>query len=195
MFGTERPDSDFDVKQVHLPDARAIILGSRDSLRLTDPRDPLRDTETHSLRKFFAMLGEGQTLALEMLFAPRNAHLQAPMPLWTAIVAERPRLISRKVTAFVGYCRRQAETYAAKGDRLDTLLAADAMIEAAIAAHGAGARLDDIWNEIVEFTTSHDNAAIFELQSVGEPLSHWEIFGRSIPETAPLRVARDRCRR
>ena len=121
LFGTDTPDSDRDYMGVYLPSARDILLQRVQPVRdqSSNPRTANQagdvDVVWYSLQKFLAMAAEGQTNAVDMLFAPRAACIGPVHPVWDEILANRHRLLTRRIAAFVGYCRRQANTYSVKG--------------------------------------------------------------------------------
>src|SRR5262245_18995712 len=75
------------------------------------------DREHYSLQRYLALLAAGQTVAIDMLFAPDTAMVRPPSPVWREIQAQAPRFVSRRVSAFVRYCRQQANNYRIKGSR------------------------------------------------------------------------------
>lgn len=118
LYGTNIESSDRDTKAVYLPSRENILLQRvKDSIN-TNSDD--QDFESFSLQKFLSLLMQGQTVALDMLFAPESFWLGAS-DVWREIVAMRPKLIHCGASAFVGYCKTQAGKYCVKGDRLAAL--------------------------------------------------------------------------
>src|SRR5579871_5495703 len=123
LYGTDTPQSDIDVKAVYLPEARDILLQTiRDTITITRPKvvgeknDPGdTDREIYSLQRYLTLLAAGQTVALDMLFAPGDAMTMPPAPLWQEIQANTHRLVSRRASSFVRYCQQQANKYGIKG--------------------------------------------------------------------------------
>jgi hypothetical protein len=126
LYGTDTPQSDTDLKSVYLPSALDILLQRvQPTIILTPPKPPGQKNtpgavnhETYSLQRFLDLLADGQNMALNMLFAPDSAMTMPPAPLWREIQASAPRLVSRRASAFLGYCRRQANTYGVEGTRV-----------------------------------------------------------------------------
>ena len=125
-YGTSTPQSDLDFKSVHIPSGSDILLQQvQPSVRTKNrvkgegeknlPGDI--DDESFSLQRFLELLEEGQTVALDMIFAPRESVVQSS-DLWRYLVQTRHRFISKKSAAFVGYCRQQANKYGIKGSRV-----------------------------------------------------------------------------
>ena len=155
LYGTARPDSDRDLKGVFIPGPRELLLQrAPETVRegSSDPNTPNTaddvDVEWLSLGKFLEMLSQGQANAVDLAFAPRDRHLFAPSPLWDEIAAAAPRLINRNIRALVGYCRKQANIYSLKGERLRGARAARDLIAAAIARHGVSDRLSVIEHDL-----------------------------------------------
>lgn len=125
LYGTNTPESDLDYKAVHIPDVRDILLQRvKGSLCNQRPKGEGEknlagevDQESYSLQRYLGLLVDGQTVAIDMLFAPDNMLLETT-PLWNAIKENRHRLLTKKSAAFVGYCRTQANKYGIKGSRV-----------------------------------------------------------------------------
>ena len=150
LYGTATSASDLDAQRVVVPDACAILLGrgmdSRGGLAIA--RGPgAEDVTTHTLARFVAMVLVGQPIAVELLFAPERFHLEEPSLTFRRLQEVRQALIPRTLTAFVGYCRRQAATYGAKGDRIRAAKAARELFAKALERHGRQGRVGRILAE------------------------------------------------
>ena len=74
------------------------------------------DFESYSLDKFLKLFCEGQTVAVDMLFATpllkhdfmREGIDNEFADEWLAIWDNRYRLMSRQCAPFLGYCKKQA---------------------------------------------------------------------------------------
>ena len=130
LYGTSTPTSDEDFKGLFLPTAEEILLGCipktyhdgiRDDNRKNLPGEP--DVEYYSLHHFLRLATQGQTVAIDMLFAPENMVFKTAEYgwVWERIVANRKSLLSKQMNAFIGYARGQAAKYSLKGDRLNKL--------------------------------------------------------------------------
>ena len=127
LYGTAVETSDTDYKFIFLPHGRDILLQRAEKNRQQNTKasdsgtrnsaDDV-DCEGFSLQQWFHMVAEGQTLAVEMLFVPKEFHVGQTHPLWWDIQKERYRLVSKSVAPFVGYCRAQASKYCVKAERL-----------------------------------------------------------------------------
>lgn len=129
LYGTNTPTSDRDVKGVYLPTAREIILQRIKPVYTTHTKENMllkneagdEDYEYFSLDKYLKLLSEGQTVAIDLLFATntKNQHVSSPSPLWQYIYDNRLKIINKKCASFLGYCRQQANKYGIKGSRLN----------------------------------------------------------------------------
>ena len=126
LYGTATPESDLDLKGVYLPEALDILL-QRVKTTVTSNRVKAAgekneagdvDTEFYSLQRYLDLLAEGQTVALDMLFAPDSVMTIPPSLWWREIQASGHQLISKRATSFVQYCRQQANKYGIKGSRV-----------------------------------------------------------------------------
>ena len=139
LYGTDTPESDLDLKGVYIPTGREIVLhsyGRTISLhrakeeRERNTKDDV-DVEIFSLDRYLSLLMEGQTVALDMLFAPEDFFLERndPAGIFKTIFDNRQRLITRNIVAFVGHTRQQAAKYGIKGSRMDALKRTVAFLE------------------------------------------------------------------
>jgi hypothetical protein len=132
LYGTNTPESDLDYKAIYVPTAKEIVLGNYPKTIQTqrnkahgerNTKDDV-DVETVSLDRFLELLCDGQTMALDMLFAPPKMFVGFD-PLWAdfwiEIVSNKHEFLSSNVNAFVGYARQQAAKYGVKGTRMDAL--------------------------------------------------------------------------
>ena len=125
LYGTSTINSDTDYKGIFLPNKNDIILGnvpkSINSMTKTGTNAKNTandvDTEIYSLHYFLHLACEGQTVALDMLHAPKNMIL-ASSAVWDEIVRERHRFYTCNLQAFIGYARKQAAKYGIRGSRL-----------------------------------------------------------------------------
>ena len=199
LYGTATAESDLDIKAIYLPSARDILL-QRVKAAITHERVKARgekntaedtDFEAYSPAKFLGLLAEGQTVALDMLFAPPSAMLEAPDPVWRDIQALAPRLFSKTTTAFVGYCRQQARKYGTKGDRLAAVRAALDGLIAIEARHGAQEKLSIAEPELRLLSDAHPLLAIVQLPNPdGSLASYFDIAGKKAIFSASIKVAR-----
>ena len=131
LYGTATEASDEDWKDVHLPDAKDILLQrAQGSVRLRgrakaegerNTKDDV-DEESYALHRYLELLAQGQTVAIDMLFAPKDwvlANGGAWSETWDRIARNKERLLTKRSAAFVGYCRQQANKYGIKGSRVE----------------------------------------------------------------------------
>jgi hypothetical protein len=127
LYGTEIATSDTDYKFLFLPDAQDLIMqraakniqqNSKSSDKDSKNSSEDVDCEGFSLQQWFHMLTQGQTLAVEMLFIPEKSIVGEVHPLWKYIQSNRDKLVSRKVSPFVGYCRAQSSKFCVKAERV-----------------------------------------------------------------------------
>jgi hypothetical protein len=186
LFGLNTPKSDKDYKGIYLPEPRDIILekvkksiheSTGDDLGKNDKDDV--DIEFYSLCKFFKMLQEGQTVAIEMLFTPEHQILEKS-PIWDEIVSMRNLLVHKKVTAFIGYAKTQADKYGIKGARMATLKSAMELLNSFTGDDKE--KLWIFWNDITDFANKTEHSSMMDLpvnkNMQNKTVEHWEICGR-----------------
>ena len=132
LYGTNTPESDTDFKGIYLPTAREIVLGTYKKVIATsrpkrinerNNKDDI-DLDVYSLDRFLELLMDGQTVALDMLFS-KPVHLidisTKGGVIFQHIYINKDKLLTRNVSAFMGYAKQQAAKYGIKGSRLDSL--------------------------------------------------------------------------
>lgn len=124
LYGTDLPTSDFDYKGVFLPSAEQILMNEIPRTHTAAAED-----ESYSLARYLDLLAQGQTVALDMLFAPPDKWTQMD-PIWYDVLQNKGKILNRKCGAAVGYARAQAEKYSLKGARMTALEEALAVIRA-----------------------------------------------------------------
>lgn len=134
LYGTNTENSDTDYKGIYLPDMRNVILQSvKKSISVNtktgngkNTKDDV-DSEMYSLQYFMKMLMDGQTVALDMLFA-NDENIVETSDIWREICNNREMFIHKNTKAFVGYCRTQAAKYGIKGSRISAIKTATEFI-------------------------------------------------------------------
>lgn len=206
LYGTSTPKSDFDEKSVVLPDARSLLLGSQMVAALeratgegtvvpsTRPAaEPFySDVELFQLAKFLILASEGQTVILDMLFAPSSMYLEPAHALWHEILENRDLLLSRKAAGFVEYCRTHASRYSVKAERLGAAQAAVDLVDRLSAEYGHLAPLQVAGPELDELVVASPFTKLVDIEvRRGHAVRHLEVCGRKAPLTASLKTARE----
>lgn len=150
LYGTNTVTSDHDYKSVYVPFAEDILLqrvkGSlgHKVVRYEGDKNAPEDTddELYSLQRYLGLLAEGQTVAIDMMFAPKPL---ISSPLWNEIRANKNRLLTKHSAAFVGYCRTQANKYGIKGSRVAAAKTAMLMFDRAQAELGNSAKVHELF--------------------------------------------------
>ena len=124
VYGTNLPTSDSDFKAIYFPSREDILLQQvKPTIKQSTGDQYSRNTsedvdlEIFSIQRYFDLLLEGQTVALDMLFVPDKFILENS-GLWNMIRENKDKLIHSGVSAFAGYCRTQANKYGIKGSRM-----------------------------------------------------------------------------
>ena len=199
LYGTATLLSDLDFKGVYLPDARDILLQQVRPTISHYPDKPAGernapgdvDREIFSLQRYLGLLAEGQTMALDMLFAPPVAMTQAPSALWLEIQRNASRLVSRRASTFVRYCSQQANKFGIKGSRVAAARRALAALSVAETAYGSAAKLAAAADDIAALADKAEHTALVDLSMPnGRLVRHLEVCGKKMPFTSSIKTAR-----
>jgi hypothetical protein len=195
LYGTATPESDLDIKAVYIPSDRDILL-QRVSPVVSESRIKARgekntstetDCEAFSLQRYMELLVEGQTVALDMLFAPDWAMLEPPHALWHDIKTLAPRLTTKGTTAMVRYCRQQANKYGIKGLRVAAARAALGVLQEAEQTHGGSAKLETVVNALEALAAQSEYLGFVDMVNAqGEKLRFFDICGKKSLMTASI---------
>jgi hypothetical protein len=200
LYGTETADSDLDLKAVFLPSAADILLQRvKPAVYRTRPKAPAErntaqdvDFEAYSLQRYMELLAEGQTVAIDMLFAPDSALTAAPSPIWREIQANAGRFISTRAPAFVRYCRQQANRFGIKGSRVAAARHVLAFLNAMENRLGASCKLSEVEAGLGEIAVIVDHVAMPALPGPnGQAVLHLEVCDKKVPLTASIKTARE----
>jgi predicted nucleotidyltransferase len=200
LYGTATPASDLDFKSVFVPSARSILMQSAPkTISHSRPKGVGEknyageiDEEQISIQKFLHLAAEGQTMALDMLFAPDYAIVGESSWEWREIIANRHRLLTRKSAAFIGYARQQANKYGIKGSRVAAARDALALLESSMKDNGATAKLQVVEQEIRDLAGVNDHMSFLnDTTPHGQVITLWEVCDRKMPFSASIKNARD----
>lgn len=200
LYGTATPASDLDYKSIFIPDARSILLQrapegrSTQRPKMTGEKNVAGDVdeEAFSLQKFLKLASEGQTVAMDVLFAPDWAHIEPPKEEWREIERNRHRLLTKKSASFIGYARSQSAKYGIRGSRVAASRAALTLLKSAMDVTPAGAKLELFWHEIESMVASTEHMSILiDTTPHGQEVRLWEVCNRKMPLTASIKNAHD----
>ena len=185
LYGTNTETSDEDYKGIFLPSVEDILLGRIPKTANSSANDSSRknlpgelDCSYYSLHHFLHLAMQGQTVAIDMLFAPENmVYLDAQNGwIWKELQKNRHLLLSKDMNAFVGYCRAQANKYSLKGERLNLLLKAREVIVQYGSKH-----------LFIEAIPSLTNAnCISEVRTNPQNVKEYQISGKWFSETTEI---------
>lgn len=131
LYGTNTPESDLDFKGIFLPTREQILLGKIPKSLSFNSKTSAKgdkntvgdiDCELYSFDYFVDLACQGQTVALEMLWAAKDhQNLYVKTDICDLLFRERDKFITKEMKAFIGFARSQAVKYSIKGDRLNTV--------------------------------------------------------------------------
>ena len=198
LYGTSTPASDLDIKGIYLPSAEDILLQqvtptiNINRVKAQGEKNTAEDIdlEMFTPARFLQLVAEGQTIALDMLFAPNDCIL-AYDPLWQEIKSIAHKLVNKKATAFIGYCRKQAHKYGAKGDRLALVRQCNRLLTSAEDQYGTTAKLEIIRGAFLPLVKESNYISFgATAQPDGSQAEYIEICGKKALFGASIKLAR-----
>lgn len=124
LYGLNTEKSDVDWKVIFLPSMRELVFGATHNYVYRTAEDNTKNTSDDvdidkiSLQKFVMDALSGQTYTIDMLHCNQPTKTSV---LWDTLVANRKKLYTKKVTAYLVYLRQQAAKYGIKGSRLSDI--------------------------------------------------------------------------
>lgn len=125
VYGTRVPTSDTDYKAIFIPDAKDILLqrapktiveGTKVDKNSKNSAEDI-DTEKFAMHQYLDLLMQGQTVALDMLFTPKQ-FWKSHSREWERILMFKDCFLHKGTTSFIGYAKTQAAKYGIKGTRV-----------------------------------------------------------------------------
>lgn len=196
LYGTTTPASDEDWKEVYIPPVRDIILQrTRDVIRTGRTKDFGErntnedvDTEAYALHRYLELLVQGQTVAIDMLFATGPCVVHTTH-IWRLIYENRNRLLTKRSAAFVGYCRQQANKYGIKGSRVDAAKKAVEYWESVMEEYGSQVKV----GEYISMAPTGEHIEITEKETTPGTTEHYFVccdrmvgFKNTVKEAASI---------
>lgn len=197
LYGTNTPSSDLDYKAVYIPEAKDILLGrvkdvvEENTKTDTSVRNSSTDVdrETFALQKYLQLLSKGQTVALDMLFAPAwNRPLCSWQ--WPEIQANKGKLISKQCQSYIGYCRTQANKYGIKGSRMGSAEVAFNYFRHINEHLGPTYRLNDVASYMERELAGLEHVEFLDIANpAGAVVRHISVCGKKVPFTQTVKEA------
>lgn len=227
LYGTDRPESDMDYCGIFLP-STDDMLGlqncptewSQDVKISTGDRNSAGDIDRkyYSLQRFLNLAAEGQSLQLEMLFAPRNRNnyvspqypQHGPGRLniwqyptrpckdeWSKLLHNREMFLSKQsIMPFIGFAKAQAHKAVIKGENLNLIREMIMYLETNAHPHHT---LDIALNGVqaIGYRTSQRETKLYNLNYVTTDggTQALEIAGRQYEFTQQVRYVLQKLRR
>jgi len=190
LYGTNTKDSDTDYKGIFLSSIQEIFLNripkSVTSTTKKEKDEGIKnssediDSEFYSLHYFLKLACEGQTVALDMLHAPKNMILETS-DIWERIIKEREKFYTKNLNAFICYARKQAAKYGIKGSRLD----AAKQVMNVFKNQNQIVTLSCMWDELPEIEHCH------HIETNPSGIKQYQMCGKILQETMGIDYAYD----
>ena len=124
LYGLDTPNSDKDYKGIILPSKKQLLLGqtsfhvdeSTNKNSTKNTKDDI-DKTYYSLQYFVNLACCADTVALDLLHGSDDKVI-INSDIWKYLVDNRSKFYTKSMKSYVGYCKKQAAKYGAKGSRL-----------------------------------------------------------------------------
>lgn len=127
LYGLNTPSSDKDYKGIYLPTKKELLMGETKThySYSTGDNDSKNgaddvDVEFYSLHYFLELARKGETVAMDMLHAPKDK-LMETSGVWKWLQKNRSDLYTKNMKSYVGYVKTQAAKYGIRGSRMGAL--------------------------------------------------------------------------
>lgn len=182
LYGTATSDSDVDYKGIFMPTKGEVLLGRiPKSHSHSTGKEASRNTkndidvEIYSFHYFIKLACDGQTVAMDMLHAPKIMMLQSSK-IWKAIIKNRHKFYTKNLKSFIDYARRQASKYGIKGSRINAALQVLELLK----KEDPSKKMREIWDELPRMEHCYDIAP--------DPngMRQYQVCGKSFQESATI---------
>lgn len=182
LYGTATSDSDVDYKGIFMPTKGEVLLGRiPKSHSHSTGKEASRNTkndidvEIYSFHYFIKLACDGQTVAMDMLHAPKEMMLQSSK-IWKAIIKNRHKFYTKNLKSFIDYARRQASKYGIKGSRINAALQVLELLK----KEDPSKKMREIWDELPRMEHCYDIAP--------DPngMRQYQVCGKSFQESATI---------
>lgn len=181
LFGMEGPNSDTDIKSIHLPSLRDCILGRPQDTIST--KGGKTESESFSLSRFLQLASNGEDLAMQILHAPKDKRL-VDSGVYEQLRLTRHRFYTRQMSGSLKFARSMAAKYNMRSDRMDiTKTVLDILIAT---KREGGMRVRDCWDSLPE--SIHTSKGIAE-HNTSTDKRFFLLCGRQLQATANLDAA------
>jgi len=195
LYGTNTPDSDQDYKGVFIPSLDEMILGRipREIKEVTkgkreDRKNTSEDVDIgmYSLQHFLKLACDGDTVALDMLHAPRDKWIlnnytiadgSGSPVIWNYLHSNRSSFYTKDMKSYMGYLKKQACKYGIKGSRVKSLENAIDFLDGVVIKDQTLRR----WWELLP--TDEHSIKIPVESSPDSKLRYYEVCNRKFSET------------
>lgn len=196
LYGTNVPTSDEDYKGIYIPESRDIILQQtkktiQANTKLSEGiKNQAGDTdfEIFSYQEFLKLLVEGQTVALDMLFATDDFYLLPRTDDWNLIWDNKDIFLHKGTSSFVGYCRTQAAKYGLKGGRVAAMKRAIEFLR----TMDPKEKLGNYWPAIEQIASETEHMKIEVIEGPNQAMMpYWVVCDRKMGQTVTVQYAKE----
>jgi hypothetical protein len=159
LYGTNTENSDTDYKSIFLPDFDDVLLcnvkhAKNESTGTSFSKNGKNDVDNgeFSIHKFVQLLTVGDIMAFDMLYASDTFIVERGEYFWMfeELRKNHQLFISKNISGYIGYVRKQTAKYSAKGSRLAVVREVIKILETIEDENGyfSTLRIEDVKNKL-----------------------------------------------
>lgn len=183
LYGLDGPNSDTDIKLIHLPSKEDCLLMRPCRNQHTKTGD--HEAESFALQEWLKLAANGESIVLDMLHASDDKVLESS-PIWDKIQAQRKSFYTKHMRGALGFARSMAAKYGLRADRMETV---ERVITVLASMQDAGVgRIGQQWDRLPDLphTRRFENPA-----DRGTDKRMYEVAGKGLPATITPAYALD----
>lgn len=180
LYRLDGPDSDLDLKSIHLPSLNDCVLlrATKNSQTKEGDGSNKEEHESMALQEFLKFAANGEDIAVTMLHS-RGDDIQFDSPTYTYLRGARKRFYTKRMRGSLGFATGQSLKYAIRADRMAVVEKVIAALEQA-EAKGV-AKLYQCWDDLPDGEHIVRTTSLNNRDAVDKRI--YEVAGKGLPAT------------
>lgn len=184
LYRLDGPNSDLDLKSIHLPSLNDCVLfrATKNSQTKDGEGANKEEHESFALQEFLKFAANGEDVAVCILHA-RGDDIQFDSGIYAYLRGARKRFYTKRMSGALGYAKSQALKLGYRGDRMAVV---EKVLKVLYGAHERGvARLYQCWDDLPDGEHIIRTTSLNNRDAVDKRI--YEVCGKGLPATvSPL---------